>query len=46
MLGAECPALFGSRGVDIDFMKEVALAGAPIDEREAHRLIGRIKAGI
>ncbi|MET4754509.1 hypothetical protein ABIB08_008888 [Bradyrhizobium sp. RT11b] len=40
------PVLFGSRGVDIEFMKEVALAGAPIDEREARRLIARTKAWI
>jgi acetyltransferase len=38
--------LFGTGGVDIELMKDVALAGAPIDEQEARRLIGRTKAGI
>ncbi|MBV9533227.1 MAG: acetate--CoA ligase family protein, partial [Bradyrhizobium sp.] len=38
--------LFGTGGTDIELIKDVALAGAPIDEREAHKLIGRTKAGI
>jgi acetyltransferase len=38
--------LFGTGGVDIELMKDVALAGAPIDEEEARRLIGRTKAGV
>ena len=38
--------LFGSGGVDIELMKDVALAGAPLDEAEAKQLIGRTKAGI
>jgi acetate---CoA ligase (ADP-forming) len=37
--------LFGSGGVDIELMKDVALAGAPLDEDEARALIGRTKAG-
>ncbi len=38
--------LFGTGGVDIELLKDVALAGAPIDEKEAHKLIGRTKAGV
>jgi len=38
--------LFGTGGVDIELMKDVALAGAPLDEAEARALIGRTKAGI
>jgi acetyltransferase len=38
--------LFGTGGVDIELMKDVALAGAPIDEEEARSLIGRTKAGV
>lgn len=38
--------LFGTGGVDIELMKDVALAGAPLDEAEARLLIGRTKAGI
>ena len=38
--------LFGSGGIDIELMKDVALAGAPLDEAEARRLIGRTKAGV
>src|SRR6516165_5434465 len=38
--------LFGTGGVDIELMKDVALAGAPLDEAEARRLIGRTKAGV
>jgi acetyltransferase len=38
--------LFGTGGVDIELMKDVALAGAPIDEAEARALIGRTKAGV
>jgi acetyltransferase len=38
--------LFGTGGVDIELMKDVALAGAPLDEAEARQLIGRTKAGI
>jgi acetyltransferase len=38
--------LFGTGGVDIELMKDVALAGAPIDEEEARRVIGRTKAGV
>jgi len=38
--------LFGSGGVDIELMKDVALAGAPLDEAEARALIGRTKAGV
>jgi acetate---CoA ligase (ADP-forming) len=38
--------LFGTGGIDIELMKDVALAGAPLDEAEARRLIGRTKAGI
>ncbi len=38
--------LFGTGGVDIELVKDVALAGAPIDEKEARSLIARTKAGI
>jgi acetate---CoA ligase (ADP-forming) len=38
--------LFGTGGVDIELMKDVALAGAPLDEAEARELIGRTKAGV
>jgi acetate---CoA ligase (ADP-forming) len=38
--------LFGTGGVDIELMKDVALAGAPLDAREARELIDRTKAGV
>jgi len=38
--------LFGTGGIDIELMKDVALAGAPLDEAEARALIGRTKAGV
>jgi acetyltransferase len=38
--------LFGSGGIDIELMKDVALAGAPLDEAEARALISRTKAGV
>jgi acetyltransferase len=38
--------LFGTGGVDIELMKDVALAGAPLDESDARELIGRTKAGV
>jgi acetyltransferase len=38
--------LFGTGGVDIELMKDVALAGAPLDAAEAGELIGRTKAGV
>jgi acetyltransferase len=38
--------LFGTGGIDIELLKDVALAGAPLDETEARQLIGRTKAGI
>ncbi|MEA2896874.1 MAG: hypothetical protein QOJ84_2489 [Bradyrhizobium sp.] len=38
--------LFGTGGVDIELMKDVALAGAPLDESDAKQLIGRTKAGV
>jgi acyl-CoA synthetase (NDP forming) len=38
--------LFGTGGVDIELMKDVALAGAPLDPTEARALIGRTKAGV
>ncbi len=38
--------LFGTGGIDIELMKDVALAGAPLDEAEARVLIGRTKAGV
>jgi acyl-CoA synthetase (NDP forming) len=37
--------LFGTGGVEIELMKDVALAGAPLDTAEAKKLIGRTKAG-
>jgi acetate---CoA ligase (ADP-forming) len=38
--------LFGSGGVDIELMQDVALAGAPLDADDARQLIGRTKAGV
>src|SRR5205814_5623671 len=38
--------LFGTGGVDIELMKDVALAGAPLDAAEARELINRTKPGI
>jgi acetate---CoA ligase (ADP-forming) len=38
--------LFGTGGVDIELMKDVALAGAPLNAAEAKALIGRTKAGV
>lgn len=38
--------LFGTGGIDIELLQDVALAGAPIDANEARELIGRTKAGI
>jgi acetate---CoA ligase (ADP-forming) len=38
--------LFGTGGVDIELMKDVALAGAPLDAAEASELINRTKAGV
>jgi acetyltransferase len=38
--------LFGTGGVDIELMKDVALAGAPLDETDAKELINRTKAGV
>src|SRR6266700_5970000 len=38
--------LFGTGGIDIELMKDVALAGAPLDDAEAKALIGRTKAGV
>jgi acetyltransferase len=38
--------LFGTGGVDIELMKDVALAGAPLDETDARELIARTKAGV
>jgi acetyltransferase len=38
--------LFGTGGVDIELMKDVALAGAPLDAAEAGQLIHRTKAGV
>jgi acyl-CoA synthetase (NDP forming) len=38
--------LFGTGGVDIELMKDVALAGAPLDEAEAKHLIAKTKAGV
>ena len=38
--------LFGTGGVDIELMKDVALAGAPLDAAEAKTLIARTKAGV
>ncbi|KRQ09836.1 acetate--CoA ligase family protein [Bradyrhizobium sp. DASA03076] len=38
--------LFGTGGIDIELMKDVALSGAPLDQAEARLLIGRTKAGV
>jgi acetate---CoA ligase (ADP-forming) len=38
--------LFGTGGVDIELMKDVALAGAPLDADDAKELIARTKAGV
>ncbi|MCA1451647.1 acetate--CoA ligase family protein [Bradyrhizobium sp. BRP22] len=38
--------LFGTGGVDIELLKDVALAGAPLDAEEAKQLIAKTKAGI
>ena len=38
--------MFGTGGVDIELMKDVSLAGAPLDTAEAKALIGRTKAGV
>src|SRR4051794_7334322 len=38
--------LFGTGGIDIELMKDVALAGAPLDAAEAAALIDRTKAGV
>jgi acyl-CoA synthetase (NDP forming) len=38
--------LFGTGGIDIELMKDVALSGAPLDKAEATALIGRTKAGV
>src|SRR5438552_11139297 len=38
--------LFGTGGVDIELMKDVALARAPLDEAEAKQLIAKTKAGV
>src|ERR1700754_1370740 len=38
--------LFGTGGVDIELMKDVALAGAPLDADEARQLIHKTKAGL
>src|ERR1700694_1960228 len=38
--------LVGTGGVDIELMKDVALAGAPLDATEARELINRTKAGV
>src|SRR5262245_2776099 len=38
--------LFRTGGVDIELMKDVALAGAPLDEAEAKQLIAKTKAGV
>jgi acyl-CoA synthetase (NDP forming) len=38
--------LFGTGGVDIELMKDVALAGAPLDAEEAKQLIHKTKAGV
>ena len=38
--------LFGTGGVDIELMKDVALAGAPLDAAGARALIGQTKAGV
>ena len=38
--------LFGTGGVDVELLKDVALAGAPLDAAEAKQLIARTKAGV
>jgi acetate---CoA ligase (ADP-forming) len=38
--------LFGTGGVDIELLKDVALAGAPLDAAEAKQLIARTTAGV
>jgi len=38
--------LFGTGGIDIELMKDVALAGAPLDAAGAKALISRTKAGV
>jgi len=38
--------LFGTGGVDIELLKDVALAGAPLDAPEAKQLIAHTKAGV
>jgi acetyltransferase len=38
--------LFGTGGVDIELIKDVALAGAPLDAEEAKALIDKTKAGV
>src|SRR5579871_400059 len=38
--------LFGTGGVDIELLKDAALAGAPLDAAEAKALIARTKAGV
>jgi acetyltransferase len=38
--------LFGTGGVDIELLKDVALAGAPLDADDAKELINRTKAGV
>jgi acetyltransferase len=38
--------LFGTGGVDIELMKDVALGGAPLNEDDAKALINRTKAGV
>lgn len=38
--------LFGTGGVDIELLKDVALAGAPLDAAEAKELIAKTKAGV
>jgi acetate---CoA ligase (ADP-forming) len=38
--------MFGTGGVDIELMRDVALGGAPLDAAEAKALIGRTKAGV
>ena len=38
--------MFGTGGIDIELMKDVALAAAPLDAVEAKALIGRTKAGV
>ena len=38
--------LFGTGGVDIELMNDVALAGAPLEDAEAKELINQTKAGV